>query len=484
MAPQRGPTKRTEKRLVLCFDGTSNRFKGNETDTNIVKIYEMLDRNIPDQFHYYQPGIGSYVEGQMSNSSGGNIFTRARGLISTSVDSAFGTSFVQHVIAGYRFLMRYWNEGDKIYIFGFSRGAYTARFLAEMLCNIGLLSCGNEEMIRFAWSTFSDFQTNRSKDPSFKAFMEKFKETFCRGAVKPHFLGLFDCVNSVGQFDIPLFRTSLPYMPMSPAKHIRHAIAIHERRLRFKSAHFLFDLKAPIKDDIKEVYFAGNHGDVGGGWSCNGEKYLLSDITLRWMVQEVLDLPDTVSLSSNLAYRNLNATKPIREGPYHFRDLVHDCLPFGGGSGWFEVLAWWIVGKWTFLALSKQLSTNNNQEWVPFSYGYISDGKWVSRQLPPNLGSRRDIPVGADIHPSVMMMNRAGVLPEDQMPRMGGEELYNAQKPLSFLRPLIKVPKTKKPKPDEINALRSGESLDSEESGNRWSFDRMMEIGAKTWDLL
>lgn len=69
-------------------------------------------------------------------------------------DSAVGSSFDEHVMAGYKFLMRYYNVGDDIYLFGFSRGAYTARFLAEMLDHVGLLSAGNEEMARFAWKAF------------------------------------------------------------------------------------------------------------------------------------------------------------------------------------------------------------------------------------------------------------------------------------------------------------------------------------------
>lgn len=60
-----------------------------------------------------------------------------------------GTSFGEHVMAGYKFLMRYYTDGDAIYFFGFSRGAYTARFLAQMLDYVGLLTAGNEEMLRF-----------------------------------------------------------------------------------------------------------------------------------------------------------------------------------------------------------------------------------------------------------------------------------------------------------------------------------------------
>jgi len=69
-------------------------------------------------------------------------------------------------------------------------------------------------------------------------YMQNFKETFCRTKVKVHFLGLFDCVNSVGQFEIPLFRKSFKYVSTSPATHIRHAVSINERRLKFKPALF------------------------------------------------------------------------------------------------------------------------------------------------------------------------------------------------------------------------------------------------------
>lgn len=119
-------------------------------------------------------------------------------------DQAIGTSFSEHVMAGYRFLMRYYNDGDAIYFFGFSRGAYTARFLAQMLDYVGLLSSGNEEMLRFAWKTFARWQmrtdeTAREKQKKREhfEFMRKFRTTFSRPVCRPEFIGLFDCVNSV-----------------------------------------------------------------------------------------------------------------------------------------------------------------------------------------------------------------------------------------------------------------------------------------------
>ena len=158
-------------------------------------------------------------------------------------DSAFGSSFDQHVVGGYRFLMRFYNPGDEIYIFGFSRGAYIARFLAEMLDYVGLLSHGNEEMVHFAWKSFSQWQCRRndnSKDaPQRKkemyAFMKAFRETFSRPVRRIQFLGLFDTVNSVPRFETAwMERSKFPYTARSSAKVIRHAVSIDERRAKFR----------------------------------------------------------------------------------------------------------------------------------------------------------------------------------------------------------------------------------------------------------
>jgi uncharacterized protein (DUF2235 family) len=117
----------------------------------------MLDRTRPSQYHYYQPGIGTYVSSSHSLSTTGRI-QRIKSSYLKMKDAAVGSSFDQHVLGGYKFLMRYYTLGDEIYLFGFSRGSYIARFLAEMLDYIGLLEAGNEEMIRFAWKTFAKWQ--------------------------------------------------------------------------------------------------------------------------------------------------------------------------------------------------------------------------------------------------------------------------------------------------------------------------------------
>jgi hypothetical protein len=207
------------------------------------------------------------------------------------------------VISGYQFLLRYYNPNDKIYIFGFSRGAYTARFLTEMIDHIGLLSMGNEEMIAFAWDTFSKYQRFGAKEDI--DFMASFKSGFCRGGVKVHFLGLFDCVNSVLAFTKKMPMPKHKDLHNLPAKYVRHAVSIHDRRGTFQPV--LFDpeplppseQQTPSPTDtplLMETWFAGNHGDVGGGWAMyKGTNHLLSDIPLMWMIEQVRDV-DKASL--------------------------------------------------------------------------------------------------------------------------------------------------------------------------------------------
>ena len=290
-------------------------------------------------------GIGTYAQNQTSNSSTPRgLFSRLKTSIEFSIDQAIGTSFVHHVLAGYRFLMRYYSPGDHIYIFGFSRGAYTARFLAEMVHDIGLLSKGNEEMVHFAWNTFSDYQRTRSDTEAGKEkkkYLDQFKETFCRPDVDVYFLGLFDCVNSVGQFEIPLFRKSSPWVPIPPAKYTRHAVSIHERRLKFKPALFELDDSDISKNPgLKEVWFAGNHADIGGGWEPVENKRLLSDIPLKWMIEEIESLQDD---ADHLAIDERQREEILKSSGQDW-NAPHDMLARGSGTSTLGVLGWWILG--------------------------------------------------------------------------------------------------------------------------------------------
>ncbi|TID27505.1 hypothetical protein E6O75_ATG00272 [Venturia nashicola] len=253
-------SRKSRRTIVLCFDGTGNKFSGTDSDSNILKIYRMLDRDDSSQFHYYQPGIGTYIA-TSSFSQHTSSFDKFKSWYAKAKDSAVGTSFDEHVMGGYKFLMRYYHVGDDIFLFGFSRGAYTARFLAEMLDHVGLLSAGNEEMCRFAWKAFQKWQcrteaTDKERDQKrfLMNYMFAFRETFSRPVHRIRFLGLFDTVNSVPRFESALMkRSKFPYTARSTAKVIRHAVAIDERRAKFRQ-----DLISELKP-TREAHYRRRH---------------------------------------------------------------------------------------------------------------------------------------------------------------------------------------------------------------------------------
>ena len=285
--------------------------------------------------------------------------------ISQSIDEGVGTTFDQHVIAGYRFVMRYYSEHDRIFIFGFSRGAFTARFLARMISTVGLLSQGNEEMVPFAYKTYQDYEMGIGHFKTAEEhtlYMKSFKTTFCRSKVKVHFLGLFDTVNSVGIFDLPFTRKT--YLPVvtKTATHVRHAVSIDERRAKFKPALLQQDKREARKkeEDIKEVFFPGNHGDVGGGWLAEGNTAVeeakdplqLSDLALEWMISELDALPlkhpaDQIAWNEHRDIFLKNFHNNIDQA---ITAKMHDILKFGGGVSYMSTFCWHILGKTTAIS--------------------------------------------------------------------------------------------------------------------------------------
>lgn len=314
--------------------------------------------------------------------------------ISQAIDQGVASTFDSHVIAGYRFLMRYYGPGDRIYIFGFSRGAYTARFLARMVSKVGLLSMGNEEMVPFAYKIYQNVEMHVDQA---ETYITKFKSTFCRDehnsneehdedevGIKVHFLGLFDTVSSVAAFDVPFAKQIEPQVVSGTAEHVRHAIAIDERRVKFKAALFQQDAMKHPDEDIQEVWFAGNHGDVGGGWPAvspeasskakptlwqklgslifskkdldpskndvKDDQFQPSDIALKWMIDELNKLGDEIN-GDQIQWDKNSVTK-FHQG-YKERYLnalkssLHDTMKFGGGSGWGMVVFWNILGMFS-----------------------------------------------------------------------------------------------------------------------------------------
>ncbi|KAI4260106.1 MAG: hypothetical protein LQ352_000485 [Teloschistes flavicans] len=266
------------KKIVLCFDGTGNKFSGTDADSNILKIFRMLDRSNGVDEHYYQPGIGTYVN--TTKLSHTTWTTRLNSWYYKAKDSAVGSSFDVHVMGGYKFLMRCYQDDD-IFIFGFSRGAYVARFLADMLDHVGLLSRGNEEMAYFAWKAFAQWKERQegSEEEKIKKhelyqFLKNFRETFSRPVRRIRFMGLFDTVNSVPRFENAwMQRSKFPYTARSSAKVIRHAVSIDERRAKFRS-DLISDTKASEAMAHHRRHHRHHHYHLNHPHGENAEKHM------------------------------------------------------------------------------------------------------------------------------------------------------------------------------------------------------------------
>ncbi|RJE21479.1 hypothetical protein PHISCL_06174 [Aspergillus sclerotialis] len=228
-----------QRQIVLCFDGTGNTFQADGTDTNVLKICRMLVRT-DDQCKISLFPLGTLMlttcTGIGTDITPGSLASttiQKRGKIGNSkaLNLALGKSFDRHVLGGYRFLMRHYCEGTRIFIFGFSRGAYTARFLNEMLDYVGLLGPDNEEVLPFVWDAFAGWKLskNNEREEKRKAFsvMKACRETLSRPMPRVHFLGMFDAVNSVADFEV-----NIDTMPAT--KIVRHAVSIDERRTKFR----------------------------------------------------------------------------------------------------------------------------------------------------------------------------------------------------------------------------------------------------------
>ncbi|EIN13932.1 hypothetical protein PUNSTDRAFT_110090 [Punctularia strigosozonata HHB-11173 SS5] len=284
---------RRRRTLILCFDGTGDSF--DDDNSNVVQLISMLKKDdANEQMVYYQTGIGTY--------SGNPLLALPLvQAISRTLDEMVAWNLGRHVKDGYEFLMNNYSAGDKICIFGFSRGAYTARALAGMLQKVGLLSAFNHQQLPFAYDMFK-----RDDDYGYKMSVY-FKKTFSI-PVKIDFVGVWDTVASVGV--IPRY---LPFASTNTAIRIfRHAIALDEHRVRFvpnfyhsdnasdphikheprrqsTSAHLEaeeINRSTGQVTDTKEVFFAGAHSDVGGGSVKNFTRHSLARISLRWMIRE------------------------------------------------------------------------------------------------------------------------------------------------------------------------------------------------------
>ena len=247
------------KNIVVCYDGTNNEYR--KHNTNVVRVFEAIARDA-GQAAFYDPGVGTF-------SFFGRTFGR---LVGTVLGLAFGYGIRQNIEDGYEYLMNRFEEGDRVFIFGFSRGAYTARALAGMLRQFGVLQKGSKNLIPYVSKMY--FRKDERKSPE---IIEGFKKTFSN-VCRPHLVGLWDTVGALG----PNLSKRFPDLKLNPdISYGYQAISIDEKRGPYKVV--LWDESDKAGNQvIEQVWFAGVHSEVGGG--CSKDGCSLPDISFAWMM--------------------------------------------------------------------------------------------------------------------------------------------------------------------------------------------------------
>ncbi|EPQ55051.1 hypothetical protein GLOTRDRAFT_41937, partial [Gloeophyllum trabeum ATCC 11539] len=259
---------RNVRNLVVCIDGTANKF--DTKNTNVVQLYSFLVKD-KYQLTYYNSGIGTYATPSFKS------WSWWKQVVGHKIDLAIAWRFERIIIGAYQWLSEQYQAGDRIYLFGFSRGAYQVRALSAMIDKVGLIHKGNQAQIPFAYELYASIdESNRDPDPSSVPMDRHFKETFSRD-VRVHFVGAWDTVSSVGFFrgkDAPFTACGMKHVC-----HFRHALALDERRVKFQPEYAYggvhrVQVQEPLTEPAeteshknrvphtKEVWFAGTHSDM------------------------------------------------------------------------------------------------------------------------------------------------------------------------------------------------------------------------------
>lgn len=285
------------KNIVLCSDGTGNQDIKNR-GTNVFKLYEAVDIQghksgpLPKQVAFYDDGVGT------------------ANLVARVIGGAFGWGFSRNVKRMYRELVNVYEPGDSIYFFGFSRGAYTVRALAGLIQYCGVLDVGNfsdgppdalTEKIDSCWDDFrkvafkySPASERRGAIPSAEETNATIERRRNYGAVNPEerldiaFIGVWDTVGAIGvPFDELRKVISIVYPiwfadnTLGPeVKRACHALSIDDERRTFHPE--LWNEQNGADTRINQVWFAGVHSNVGGGYPKQG----MSLVALDWMMAE------------------------------------------------------------------------------------------------------------------------------------------------------------------------------------------------------
>lgn len=302
------PRKAPGRDLVVMLDGTGNELGRNLS--NVLKLFRIAAKT-EEQRVFYNPGVGTI--GKPSR------WRRLRQNASKVFGLMTGYGLDANVLEAYGWLCCNWNEGDRIWLFGFSRGAWTARVLAGFIHMVGLLRPDQLNLCGYALVAYK-----KASEEDDLPIAWHFARVSAARRATIHFVGVWDTVSSVivPRKDrlIPSLET-LPYTVANPSVRIfRHAMAIDERRRMFRLSRWApgqkfvanpFSRSVPPDQDACELWFSGVHSDVGGGY--REEESALSKYPLIWMVEEA----KLAGLSINTAMFNHLVRGRPRKGSEH-----------------------------------------------------------------------------------------------------------------------------------------------------------------------
>lgn len=276
-------------RIVVCADGTWNRPEEDietDTPTNVLRMARAIrpfdDDGQPQQV-FYDWGVGSYY-----------------GKVSGGIT---GSGIHKNITDAYRYIIQNYEPGAEIFLFGFSRGAYTIRSLCGLINNCGILKRPDAALIEQAFDHYKKVSAKWA--PKGKAAV-RFREQHAHASREIRFAGAWDTVGALG---IPfsllgLFDRTDEFYDTKLGSNVRiarHALAIDERREDFEPT--LWEPRAGL--DLEQVWFAGVHGDIGGGYQPDKQGRTTSDFALEWMMGEATNaglsleahLPDSLNAS-------------------------------------------------------------------------------------------------------------------------------------------------------------------------------------------
>lgn len=255
------------KRIVICCDGTWNADDTQTNDTNVAILARSVHGSQQTggvlQIVLYLRGVGT------------------TGLkVETLIEGAVGLGVDDNIRSAYQFVCQNYVPGDEIYLFGFSRGAFTARSLAGLITCCGILFRQSLNALPAAWAYY------RSPKPHSPSAFVAASGAQCHLAPEIAFLGVWDTVGSLG---IPagalsaLNKEKFAFHDTSPSaivKRAAHALAIDEHRHDFTPTFWTGPIPPGVT--IQQAWFAGAHSDVGGGYKTRA----LADIPLVWMARQ------------------------------------------------------------------------------------------------------------------------------------------------------------------------------------------------------